>query len=1047
MTDKVPESEEMVFVEALQLPPDQRRAFVEQRYAADRDSVDRLLALLRGYVENSEFLERPPMPVSELLLPESNAGDDIGPYRLLEVMGEGGFGVVWLAEQREPVRRRVALKIIKLGMDTKQVVARFEAERQALAMMDHPNIARVFDAGATQSGRPYFAMELAHGVPITRYCDDQRLPIKARLQLFVSVCLAVQHAHQKGVIHRDLKPSNILVTTQDGAPVPKIIDFGIAKATDARLTDKTLVTEHLAFIGTPAYASPEQVAMTGVDVDTRSDIYSLGVVLYELLTGATPVDSEELRQSGLEIMRKMICEGDTLRPSQRLRRFDEERRMTVARQRGTDATRHPILLRGDLEWIALHCLEKDRARRYETASELAVDIRRYLDHEPIGARPPSRVYRLTKLMRRHRWGFAAVAAVIVSLMAGTIVSTSLLLRERAALVRAVEAENAARTAAAKNEQSAKFMKHMLDGVGPSVALGRDTSLLHEIVERTVNRLGAELRDAPEVAADLRETLGVVYRDLGDYAAAEPLLREAVHTHRTLFGDESPRLAASLDHLGDVLRRLNQPAEAAATLQEALAIRRSVFGEQHPAFADTLFNLAQIWRGHAPAAIEEMLEQVLAIRRNAFGAEHLSVAEAIEALGTVARAQLDHERAVELHTEALALYRKLLGEGHPAVARSHDSLGFSLLHIGRDREGMEHLRAAFLLRRKVLSGQHPDLVVALLQYCGAMPVGEVNDEVIQEIQAFVAEQRATLPRNSLLRVPSLLACAALLNQPERDPEQAADLVREARALLDEGQPRGLHGNIEIIDPMGVYGWRRFMIGRPSDGLIMSEVAVELARAAFGSPHPGMFLASNALARIYLATDRIEEAIAQFEETIRIVRVAFPPGHVFLGMNVAGLGAAYREAGRLDDSRRVLEEALDSWKWGKDPTTPSPSSIPGVLCELGLTLNEDARFDEAERVLRESLRCYDLDTMLSTGRRVLPRARAESGLGRALVGLGRFEEAEPLVLRAFEELKRNLADYGGHAHGMLSDARATVIALYAAWGKHDKMAEWQATESSL
>ncbi|HEY5552410.1 MAG TPA: serine/threonine-protein kinase, partial [Opitutaceae bacterium] len=373
---------------------------------------------------------------------EEAPGTWIGHYKLLQQIGEGGFGVVWMAEQQAPIRRRVALKIVKHGMDTREVIARFESERQALALMDHPNIATVFDAGATDAGRPFFAMELVRGVPITRYCDENRLPPESRLRLFIAVCQAVQHAHQKGIIHRDLKPSNILVTLHDGQPVPKIIDFGVAKATSAPLTDKTLVTQFHAFIGTPAYTSPEQMEMSGLDVDTRSDIYSLGVLLYELLTGRPPFDPDALARSGLEAMRRTVREVEPPRPSARIETLTDGDRTTVANQRGTDSGSLSLLLKGDLDWIVMRCLEKDRTRRYETANGLAVDVQHHLANEPVSARPPSRAYWVHKFIRRHKLGVAAATAVALSLIAGLIASSVLLVRERAAHERAVLSERA-----------------------------------------------------------------------------------------------------------------------------------------------------------------------------------------------------------------------------------------------------------------------------------------------------------------------------------------------------------------------------------------------------------------------------------------------------------------------------------------------------------------------------------------------------------------------------------------------------------------------------
>jgi len=368
-------------------------------------------------------------------MPTHKPGDRVGRYRLLEEIGHGGCGVVYMAEQEEPVRRKVALKIIKLGMDTRQVVARFEAERQALALMDHSNIARVLDAGATDTGRPYFVMELVGGVRITDYCDQNRLTTRQRLDLFIQVCRAVQHAHQKGVIHRDLKPSNVLIATQDGTPVPKVIDFGIAKATQGRLTDQTVFTAFEQFLGTPAYMSPEQAQLGGLDVDTRSDIYSLGVLLYELLTGKTPFDAKELLAAGLEEMRRTIQETEPPTPSTRLAqdlvaadvrrlKFSAPQEPATEDEIGASSRRllqmkqQIQLLRGDLDWIVMKCLEKDRARRYETAIGLARDIERHLNNEPVVASPPSRFYRFQKLVRRHKLVLSASAVAVVLLIMG-----------------------------------------------------------------------------------------------------------------------------------------------------------------------------------------------------------------------------------------------------------------------------------------------------------------------------------------------------------------------------------------------------------------------------------------------------------------------------------------------------------------------------------------------------------------------------------------------------------------------------------------------------
>ena len=389
-----PDREEAIFDAALQLPPEQRAEHIRQACGDDAGLRQRVEALLAAHEQAGNFMAEPAASARKPTIvlsfaPTEKTGDRIGRYKLLQQIGEGGCGVVYMAEQEEPVRRRVALKVIKLGMDTKSVIARFEAERQALAMMDHPNIAKVLDAGATENGRPFFVMELVRGIKITDYCDQNKLATRDRLALFMQVCNAIQHAHQKGIIHRDIKPSNILVTLHDGNPVPKVIDFGIAKATQGRLTDQTLFTAFEQFIGTPAYMSPEQAEMSGLDVDTRSDIYALGVLLYELLTGRTPFDAKELLQSGLDELRRTIREKEPARPSTRLSTMVDADLTAVAQRRQSEAPKLIHLLSGDLDWIVMKSLEKDRTRRYETANGLAIDIQRHLSNEPVLARPPS----------------------------------------------------------------------------------------------------------------------------------------------------------------------------------------------------------------------------------------------------------------------------------------------------------------------------------------------------------------------------------------------------------------------------------------------------------------------------------------------------------------------------------------------------------------------------------------------------------------------------------------------------------------------------------
>jgi serine/threonine protein kinase/tetratricopeptide (TPR) repeat protein len=782
-----------IFTDALALPRTERAAYLDRACGSDGELRRRVEALLEGHDQVGDFLEHSPQTTSPRAKPGVAAGekpgDRIGHYKLLQQIGEGGCGVVFMAEQEEPIRRRVALKIIKPGMDTKSVIARFEAERQVLALMDHPNVAKIFDAGATESGRPYFVMELVRGIKITEYCDQHSLTTQERLKLLVQVCQAVQHAHQKGVIHRDIKPSNILVTeTEQGDPLPVVIDFGIAKATtNQQLTDKTLFTALEMLIGTPAYMSPEQAALTSVDVDTRTDIYSLGVLLYELLTGSTPFDTGELLKAGLDEIRRVIREQEPVRPSTRLSKLTEADLTSVAQFRHSEP---PALIRavhGDLDWIVMKALEKDRTRRYPTANGLALDIQRFLTNETVSARPPSKLYKFRKAVLRNKLLFTGIGIIAGLLVVSLIVVSAALAKERRSRL---EAE----AASVKSREATKFLEAMLNGVGPSVARGRDTAMLREILDETAERVGKAMTNQPEVEAELRNIIASLYGEIGNAPKGEEMARRALAIRREKSGADGLEAAESLNLLGMLLMVQHKLPEAERAHGEALAIRKRRLGVENPGTATSLDALAEVYRDQRRLSeAEAMAREGLRIRKKLFGSEHLNVADSLRNLCMIQGYGDQWAEAEKTARDVLEIRRKLLGDDNLSVASALADRAWALNALEKFEEAQSLETETLLIRRRLLGDAHPEVtrnLNALGQLLGKRGDLQSADAMLK---AVLAIQRKLLGDDNAATLETFSSLAKVLQREGKRPE-AESLWREALAIWGK---RGENDNPERL----------------------------------------------------------------------------------------------------------------------------------------------------------------------------------------------------------------------------------------------------------
>jgi serine/threonine protein kinase/tetratricopeptide (TPR) repeat protein len=841
------ERERELFHRACLLDREEQDGFLERVCGEDHRLRERLEALLEA-------------EANPVLDPAITAGEDsqerspqtIKGYRLIRKIGDGGMGDVWEAQQEEPIQRRVALKLIRLGMDTESVVRRFETERQTLALMEHPAIAKVYDAGSTDQGRPFFAMEFVEGVPITVYCDTHRLSVKDRLGLFADVCRGAQHAHQKGIIHRDLKPANILVTENEGRPLPKIIDFGIAKATEHRLTEESVFTELGQWIGTPEYMSPEQATISNQDIDTRTDVYSLGAVLYELLVGAQPLSRRELRSAGFEEMRRRIREEEPLRPSTRVRTSNATETM-IASDRQTSSNELVRTLEGDLDWITMTALEKDRERRYGSPLDMLADIDRHLHDEAVLARPPSGLYRARKFIRRHRTGVLATAFSVVALIVGLALAT-------VGFVRAKKSERMAIEQAESAQRVSGVLESIFNTMNPGSQAGQFISP-QEILQHGSRTISDSLRDQPVVRARLMSTMGNVATNLGYFEMADTFLAHALAAQRQALGNDHPDVARTLFTmgwqaywLGDYDRSLAHFSEASSILEEAPADRLGLN-------ATTAMGLLMSLNGDEDGA-REVLDQVLKISRSSFGPNDTLVSDVLLFSGNLHFNAGDREVAGREWEEAVSIRRAAYGPDHQQYAFAITNLARYLRASKRLDESAELLSRAIEIFERTYGPDHPALAHTLAARGSTLRAMEDFDDSVVHFQRAVAiiEEQFDPDHPDLSWIKRGLTRTYLRNDDfEAAVTTAREALRTSRTVWGET-------HLETARNLSLLGFAEYRLERYPDAREAFQASLEIRRESLDPSHPGVAITWYNLACLSALEGDTEQALGELRRAL-------------------------------------------------------------------------------------------------------------------------------------------------------------------------------------
>jgi serine/threonine protein kinase len=1026
-----------VFFAALERGADEWHAYLEEVCGGDTELRDRVDQLLKAHQALGSIHISPsasPGPTAEHT-PAEGLGTQIGPYKLIEVIGEGGMGAVYLAQQTEPVKRLVALKVIKAGMDSRQVLARFEAERQALALMDHPNIAKVLDAGTTGSyepealatgkssvayasgsSRPYFVMELVKGVPITKFCDERRLTPRERLELFLPVCHAIQHAHQKGIIHRDIKPTNVLVALYDGKPVPKVIDFGVAKAAGQPLTERTLVTGLGAVVGTPEYMSPEQAQLNQLDIDTRSDIYSLGILLYELLTGTTPLTHKRIKEAALLEVLRVIREEEPQKPSTRLSTTDEL--PSIAASRGTEPARLSRLMRGELDWVVMKALEKDRSRRYETANSFAMDLQRYLVGEAVQAVPPSAGYRFRKFVRRNRPQMIAATFVLSALLAGIAGTTW-------GLFEAKNQERLAR-AAAEEERLAK-----LDADEKRLQAVTATAAEKAARELTQKRL-AQIEKGVELFAGMLRGINPRSEKKEGKPLYDQLRERAENAADQLQADEvgDPLAMARLQTiLGRTLQGLGSYTKGIEVLERARAIRERELGADHPETLITLTNLAVAYRdaGLTVKAIP-LLEKVRDAQIKNLGADHRHTLITLDNLGGAYREAGRTGEAIALFEQVRDVSVKKLGADHLDTLTTLNNLAVAYRAAGRTGEAIalfEQIRDVLV---KKFGGDHSYTLDALANLAEVYRgTGRTADAIV-----LFEQVRDVSVKKLGADHPSTLITLGCLAAAYRDAGRTAEAIALFEQYRDVFMKKFNADNPSTLIYLNNLADAYRRAGRTADAIALFEQVRVVLVKKLGADHPSTIdiLANMALA--YRDAGRTAEAIGLYEQAaVGIEKRGFQNA----GRVIINTFRAYENAGQLDKA----EDWRRKWAAFVKQQPGAIHAYAGELASLGLNLLQQKKWIDAEQVLRECMAIREKGQ---------PEAwttfNTQSMLGEALLRQKKYADAEPLLVKGYQGMKareKTMPDAGG-GQLRIPEAIDRLIELYTATNKPDAVMKWQA-----